>query len=238
MDVRLLAERLEARLGLDSPPIAISFVAAPPEGIEAYDDRVPSSCTFWRRAEQGVFYANAEAHRGCPIGAMVMGFPMDASLEADLMGTVERMLGSDYISPDEPQRLPSVKKDKAGIVYGPLRDFPLQPDLVLMWLTPAKAMLFSEASGTVEWTNVSNEVFGRPACAALPMALDGSRATLSLGCKGMRTFTEISEDRMLAVLPAEKADLFAELLERKFEANEVMLDYYAARKQEFTGVSA
>ena len=238
MDFVQLSERMESRLALDSPPVAIAFVDRPPDGIEQFDGSVPSSCTFWRRAETGVFYADAEAHRGCPIGAMVMGFPVEGSLHDDLMATVTRMVESFYLGPDEPQRLPAVTKPKSGIVYGPLRDFPVEPDLVLLWLTPAQAMLFAEAAGTVSWTNLDNEVFGRPACAALPIALEASRAALSLGCKGMRTFTEISEDRMLAVLPGGEAIMFCDSLDRTAEANETMLDYYAGRKEEFTNPSA
>jgi hypothetical protein len=54
----------------------------------------------------------------------------------------------------------------------------------------------------------------------------------------MRTFTEISEDRMLAVLPGDEAIMFCDSLDRPAEANETMLDYYAARKEEFTNPSA
>jgi uncharacterized protein (DUF169 family) len=74
VDHTRLADGLRTKLELDTPPIAISFVQAPPPGVPTTEAVVPSACTFWRRAEQGVFYAPASAHLNCAIGAMVMGF--------------------------------------------------------------------------------------------------------------------------------------------------------------------
>jgi uncharacterized protein (DUF169 family) len=232
MDTTAAAEKLESQLGLDSPPIGIAFVDGQPPGVESFQGSVPSSCTFWRKGETGVFYAPADAHFGCAVGAMVMGFSIPDSVEEQLMDTVGRMLGCSYISADEPAALPKVGKPKTGIVYGRLADFPLDPDLILLWLTPMQAMLFSEGAGNVDWTGVENTVFGRPACAALPIAMQGSRPTLSLGCVGMRTFTEVSEDRLLAVVPASGVGNFVAALEGALEANQEMASFYQQRKVE------
>jgi uncharacterized protein (DUF169 family) len=71
-------------------------------------------------------------------------------------------------------------------------------------------MLCNEAMGKVRWTeSTDTRLTGRPACAALPVALASSEATFSLGCMGMRTFTGIGEDRMLAVLPAVRMEAMA-----------------------------
>ncbi|HKV83806.1 MAG TPA: DUF169 domain-containing protein [Ktedonobacterales bacterium] len=62
-------------LQLKQPPIALAFVDSV-AGIEHISRKAPSACTFWRLAEQGVFYATAEDHQECPIGMMTMGFHM------------------------------------------------------------------------------------------------------------------------------------------------------------------
>jgi len=104
-----------------------------------------------------------------------------------------------------------------------LRAFTTQPDLVLMWLTPGQAMLYSEAAGTCRWTEaLPTPIFGRPSCAALPAALDKSQCTLSLGCLGMRIFTEVSQDQLLAVLPGSKMEEFSRALESVAAANQTM----------------
>ena len=149
---------------------------------------------------------------------------------------VGTMCGCNYLSPDEPARIPTVKKSKTGIVYGPLKDFPLEPDLILMWLTPQQAMLFSEAAGTSSWTDASPmSALGRPACSALPTSFEQQRATLSLGCMGMRTFTEIGQDRILAVLPGKKAGELSEHLVTTAAANSAMQDFYRGHKAQFAG---
>src|SRR3954470_2070215 len=78
------ADRIAALLELELPPVALAFVDEAPDGVESTDAVVPSACAFWRRAEEGVFYAPAEAHFNCPVGAMVMGFDLPEPVQANL----------------------------------------------------------------------------------------------------------------------------------------------------------
>jgi len=229
-----IAAEISSRLQLASPPVALSFVEAAPTGVALFDQEVPSACTFWRKAETEVFYAPAEKHFNCPIGAFTIGFDMPKEMQQNLMGVVEMMCRAGYLSPEEAARIPSVEKKKSGIVYGPLWAFTTQPDLVLMWLTPGQAMLYSEAAGTCRWTEaLPTPIFGRPSCAALPAALDKSQCTLSLGCLGMRIFTEVSQDQLLAVLPGSKMEEFSRALESVAAANQTMGEYYRAHKSKY-----
>ncbi|MCI0529959.1 MAG: DUF169 domain-containing protein, partial [Nitrospira sp.] len=205
-----------------------------PAGIEVFDQAVPSACTFWWKAASQVFYAPAEKHFNCPIGAMTLGFDMPEAVQQELMGFVQKMSGAGYIAPGEPEKIPTLKKKHIGVVYGPLKAFPLEPDLILMWLTPRQAMLYSEAMGTCRWTETApTAVFGRPACGALPIVLEHSQPALSLGCAGMRTFTEISEDRLLAALPGKKVQDFLNTLTTTLQANETMQAFYNGHKAKF-----
>lgn len=234
MNYENAATRISSKLGLGNPPIALSFAETAPAGIATFNEEVPSACTFWRKAERSVFYAPAERHFNCPIGAMTMGFDLPADVRANLMQLVQKMCGVGYISPEEAEKIPSVRKKKSGIVYGPLQDFPMEADLVLMWLTPRQAMLYNEAVGACRWTGgLPASVFGRPACAALPVAFGSSQSTLSLGCMGMRTFTDISEDRLLAALPGTKLEDFLNALESMTEANQNMQAFYEDHKAKF-----
>ncbi len=234
MDYSKAAEELTSKFGLTSPPVALSFVEAAPESLPTFDREVPSACSFWRAAEAGVFYAPAEKHYNCPVGTMTMGFDMPEEVQQNLMGYVQLMTGSGYISPEEPAHIPTVKKKKGGIVYGPLAQFPNAPDVVLLWLTPRQAMIYNEAIGNSRWTEDSApHVLGRPACAALPAAFERSQPQLSMGCAGMRTFTEIGDDRMLVALPGKNLAEFLEALEKTLQANGVMQAFYNERKSRF-----
>jgi uncharacterized protein (DUF169 family) len=224
-----IAQTLHEELSLEAPPIALAFVEQEPRGMATFDGEVPSACTFWRRAESGTFYVAADKHFNCVVGAMVMGFDLPQSVQSELQGTVAMMLGCGYLAPDEPAALPSVTRKKVGIVYGRLAEFDEAPDLVLMWLTPRQAMLYSEAAGACRWTEGPRaSVLGRPACAALPTALDQALPTLSFGCAGMRTFTAVSDDRMLAVVPGDRLQEFAAALEATSVANATMNAHYAS----------
>jgi uncharacterized protein (DUF169 family) len=161
---------------------------------------------------------------------------MPSSVQENLMQVVQKMFGAGYISPEETGKIPSVKKKKSGIVYGPLKDFPVEADLILMWLTPRQAMLYSEAAGNCRWTeNLPAAVFGRPTCAALSIAFTDGQSTFSLGCAGMRIFTQISDDRILAVLPGGKAQDFVKGLEAIATANASMRIFYEEHKGKFAG---
>ncbi|MFB7115250.1 DUF169 domain-containing protein [Streptomyces sp. NPDC056291] len=225
-----LAERLTIALGLDIRPIGLTFTDTPPDGVASPDRAVPSACGFWRLAEQSVFYAPAEAHNNCPIGAMVMGFPLTDALQAQLGELVTSMCDCSYLSPEEGDKIPGVRPSAAGILYGPLTDLAVDPQLVLIWLTPRQAMLYDEAAGTANWAAGAILSTGRPACAALPSALSSGAPTISWGCMGMRTFTEIPDDRLLAAVPGHSLESLVENLERSVASNDMMRAYYEGKK--------
>jgi uncharacterized protein (DUF169 family) len=225
------AQDLASKLGASQPPVALAFAASPPPGIAAFDGVVPSACAFWRKAEAGVFFAPAESHFNCPIGSMVMGFDLPKPVSDELMGLVGTMTACGYVGGDEPAKIPVSKKKAAGILYGPLAQFPVEPDAVLLWLTPAQAMIWSEAAGGASWSgSAPTTVFGRPGCAAIPSAIGGPTPSLSFGCAGMRTFTEIGDDRMLAVIPGARLAAFVESLAKTRGVNDAMETFYRDRK--------
>jgi uncharacterized protein (DUF169 family) len=225
------ATLLVESLGLDIPPVALAFMESAPAGVGAPAAVSPSACGFWRQAEKGVFFAPAYAHFNCPVGAMVMGFDLPSSVSEELMGLVGTMTKCGYIAADEPDHIPtSRKKGAKGILYGPLAAFPAAPDAVLIWLKPAQAMILSEAIGGAGWGNDRPaKVLGRPACAAIPDAMGASRTTFSLGCAGMRTFTAIDPDRLLAVIPGEALEPVSAEVKRLRDVNDGMEAFYKER---------
>ena len=197
-----LSQLLQNGLDLNFPPVAASRVRARPQNVAELREAVPSACTFWRRAERGSFFAGADAHMGCPIGAMVMGFELPPANQEELMSLVGDMCAVAYINEDEVDMIPAFEVGTGGVVYGPLADFPIEPELVIVWATPRQAMLLEEAVGMTRWTGETASVFGRPACAALPASAQTDEASISLGCIGMRTFTEIPDSHSLIAIPA------------------------------------
>src|SRR5215472_7191172 len=212
MDHATTAQRLSTLLSLRHPPVALAFTDTPPEGVPQASQPVPSSCTFWRQAEEGTFYATAAQHFNCPVGSMVMGFEMPADVNEQLGGLVQMMCDASYLSMEEAAKIPSTGKNSAGILYGPLHEFPVDPDVVLLWVNVAQAMLYSEAAGSAAWTSTPMTVSGRP------------------GCAGMRTFTEIGDDETLAAVPGAGLAEFVDSLAETVESNSAMRDFYSAHK--------
>ena len=105
-----LTQRFTAQLQLKQPPIGLTFVEHVPEGISHSTRGVPSACTFWRLAEQGVFYATANDHKQCPIGMMTMGFDMPVTDQERAQALVGTMASVQYFSPAEVAALPIVQK--------------------------------------------------------------------------------------------------------------------------------
>jgi uncharacterized protein (DUF169 family) len=228
-----LAAALTELLSLDLPPVALSKVDERPEGVAGSARAVPSSCAMWREAEKGVFFAAAAEHFNCPVGSMVMGFDLPGDVDEELGGLVRSMCDVQYLEMEEVAKIPSVRKGGAGVVYGPLADFPVDADVVLLWLTPAQAMIYNEAAGNASWTAPAGQVSGRPGCTALPLAIDSQQPRMALGCVGMRTFTGIVDERMLAVLPGGKVGEFVAALKVTVAANAGMKSFYEGKLAQF-----
>ncbi|MEO5657768.1 MAG: DUF169 domain-containing protein [Nitrospiria bacterium] len=231
---RDVARACETVLKLTRRPVALARVSAVPSGVTVFEGIAPSACSFWRHAEQGLFVARDTDHMNCPIGAMTMGFDLTAEAKAKLEGGLTLMTEVGYIDPKEAEHLPSLGPGDALVLYGPLADFPIAPDLALLWITPAQAMLLREATGDVAWkADVSSNVFGRPSCAALAVAAREENVSLSFGCNGMRTFTGVDPSLMLTAISGKLLNTLGAALERANTAQCAMQTFYDQQQTYF-----
>jgi uncharacterized protein (DUF169 family) len=221
-----LAHKLMAALELGEPPVALRFAYQVPNDIPSIDRDLPSSCSYWRAAENHTFFASSDQHLHCAVGAMVMGFALPDNVAAQLGEVIKTMADCGYLSPAEAGAIPVAPKGHVGIVYGPLAEAPQAPDLVLLWASAKQAMLCGEAAGSAAWTSEPTTVTGRPGCAALPRAMSMETPAMSVGCIGMRTFTEISDDRIMVAIPCAGLATFVSELERLKVANNTMQTIY------------
>ena len=236
MDNVKIDREISSAFGLDIPPVAMAFVEDPPQGIELMEEEVPSFCTFWRMAEKKVFYAPANRHYNCPIGAMILGIEMPKEVQEQLGGLVKKMCECSYLSEEEPANIPTLSQKLSGVVYGPLKDFPMDPQLILMWLKPSQAMIYNEVLGCCKWSgSMESMALGRPARAVIPSTLNNSSSGMSLGCTGMRTFTEVSDEQILITLNGKEIDSFLTNLATTVSANKEMEEFYLEHKKNITG---
>ena len=223
------ARFIERTLSLAKPVIGLAFVQAQPEGVSRIGKAVPSTCAFWREAETDIFYADASDHFNCPLGAMVMGFPLPEETMGRLMEDVGMMCGTSYVREEEVEKVPKNDQASAGIVYGPLSRFPVDPDLALVWATPRQAMVVGESSGLINWAAGPAGVYGRPGCAAVPIALAQGGTAQSFGCVGMRINASVEDDLMLMAIPGGQLDSLVTELGRVSQVHGQLDSHYRER---------
>jgi uncharacterized protein (DUF169 family) len=239
MDNPTRARVLVDELGLTRTPVAIAFVDEAPAGVESTTATVPSACTFWREAEDRLFYAAADRHLECGVGTMTMGFEVPEARMPEAMDLIGTMVGMGYLTMAETEHLPSVKKGHRGILYGPLASFPVEPDIALAIVTPVQGMILAEASDSVTLREQPGlPTMGRPACAALAWSANQGDVTLSLGCVGARTYVEVPDDRAIVIIPGAALDGVADKLGGLAQANRDLAAFHQGRKTAFAGAAS
>jgi uncharacterized protein (DUF169 family) len=125
-------------------------------------------------------------------------------------------------------------KTPGAVVYAPLGDSALDPDVVLFAGSPGSVMLLQEAAQragvAAQWP-----LFGRPTCMALPFALSNG-AVASTGCIGNRVYTDLGEGELYLAVPGKDIARVAEELKTIASANSQLLAYHQDRKQKLTAV--
>jgi uncharacterized protein (DUF169 family) len=155
---------LQELLGLAVPPVAIAFISHVPAGIERIQRTMPprtadgrtgavaASCVFWIEGTQGVFATEAEDHGNCSVGSLTHGFKTmeEIAQNADVAALCE----TGWVTPEAVAKVAVVREKPTSIVYGPLRDMPVEPSVILLRLNGKQQMLVAAviSDGTIEAT--------------------------------------------------------------------------------------
>jgi len=227
-DYAALEDTLMTTLRLDRRPVAVAFRDSPPPGVRKFTGSQPSGCSFWRLAAAGdVFYTEPSDHYNCPVGSYTHHIALPAEREQELPQVLSLMSDIGYIRMEEVGGIPRLPQTPGVIVYAPLRDAPIDPDVVLVAGRPGHMMLLQEAA-TRAMTSVS-PMLGRPTCMAIPAALPGGLAS-SLGCVGNRIYTGVSDDEFYVVVAASALSTIVEQMSTIVSANAALTDYHTSRR--------
>ena len=229
-DRRQQAGRLTAALELSLPPIAVAFHETVPEGVPEFDGSVPAGCVFWQEAAARTFATSARHHALCSIGIHTMNLSRaPASQPEELGAALEAMTGLDYVREEEVAAIPVLRREVGYAVYGPLADFPAEPDVVLLFADGRRGLVLSEALGRVD--GGVPPAMGRPACAALPQAFNHGLAAMSLGCCGARAYLDaLGDDTALWALPGSRLERYCEQIETFANANRTLSMFHERRR--------
>lgn len=142
---------------------------------------------------------------------------------------VTLMTGIGYIRMEEVGGIPRLPRTPGVIVYAPLGETPVDPDVVLFAGRPGRVMLLQEAALRAG-VGAGVPLLARPTCMALPAAL-AKGAVASTACIGNRVYTDVGEDELWVVMPGKDLSRVADELRAITDANNTLSEYHRDRRR-------
>lgn len=229
MDFRSIEKQISSAIGLSKRPVAISFVAQPPARVKRHDGMAPSGCTFWKLAAEGrTFYTEPAHHYNCAVGCYTHSIALPPERAQELPDTINLMASIGYIKLEEVGGISHLPQSPGAVVYAPLGDAPVAPDVVLCIGKPGRLMLLQEAAIRAG-VGSGTSLMGRPTCASLPAAL-AQGVVVSSACVGNRVYTDLADDELYITIPGKDIERVANELETIVSANQKLTEYHTQRK--------
>ena len=139
--------KISKSLSLKKRPVAVKFLETPPQGVTKFEGAEPSGCSFWRIAAAGkTFYTVPSDHYNCAVGSHTHNIPLPPERAKELAQTLSFMTDIGYIKMEEVPGIPQLGKMPGAVVYSPLGDAPVAPDVVIFAGPAAQIMLLQEAA--------------------------------------------------------------------------------------------
>jgi uncharacterized protein (DUF169 family) len=229
VDYGALEQRMTKPLRLPKRPVAVKFQNTPPAGVDRFIGREPSGCSFWRLAAAGrTFYTVPSDHYNCPVGSYIHHISPPPERADELDQTLGLMVGIGYLKMEEVPGIARLSETPAVIVYAPLGQTPVDPDVAVFTALASQVMVLGEAAQRAGCA-AQLPMLGRPTCMALPAAM--ARGTMvSTGCIGNRVYTDLGEGEMYVVLPGRDLERIADELETVVKANAQLAQYHESRR--------
>jgi uncharacterized protein (DUF169 family) len=226
-----IANTLTQSLRLAQPPVAIRLANEIPAGVESWSGHSPAGCRFWQEAANRVFATSAVDHSLCSIGQYTHGLDMSLASNADLMTALKVFADLTYVREEDVQAIPVLASKAKYVVYGPLAEMPMSPDVVLLFVRADQTLILSEASQQLE--GGLPPAMGRPACAVVPQARNTGRSALSLGCCGARAYLDVlTNEAALYAIPGANLGMFAERIAALAGANDILTKFHQMRRRD------
>lgn len=131
---------------------------------------------------------------------------------------VQGILAAEWVTPEEAMQLPVVKDSYSHVVYGPLADTPIDPDVILLRVNAFQGMVMLDAFGGMD-------VVGKPQCHIIPLAKEQNKIAMSTGCMLSRIRTGMSPQEMTCTIPAARLAEVVDKLETRRKANSAVGAY-------------
>jgi uncharacterized protein (DUF169 family) len=228
-DYRQLHETLTRSLDLPQAPVAISLAESLPTGVPLYTGTLPAGCGFWQEGATRTFATTARQHELCSIGVYTHNLEMSKAAQTDLNDTLAVLADLGYLRAEDVPQVPVLQSRPKYLIYGPLAEAPVAPDLVLLFVKPGQILILSEATQQTEGGTLP--ALGRPACAIVPQAMNTGKTAMSLGCCGARAYLDVlTPETALFAIPGERLEAFTERVAVLAKANGILNKFHSIRR--------
>jgi uncharacterized protein (DUF169 family) len=232
-DFATLSATLIKTLNLQQPPIAISFSNSLPSDLASHSGQVPAGCRFWQDAASSAFATSAIDHEMCAIGIHTHNLQTSPAQQTDLMDALKVFVDLGYVRAEDIPQIPVLRSSSKYVIYAPLTEAPLPPDVVLLFVSANQTLVLSEATQQVE--SQTPPAMGRPACAVVPQVINTGQAALSLGCCGARAYLDtLSDSIAIFAIPGAKLEAYTQRIEILSKANNILTQFHQIRRQSVT----
>ena len=229
-DYHAVERQLVDALGLQRRPVAVAFRPSPPAGVPRFSGTEPSGCSFWRlAATERTFYTVPADHHNCPIGSYTHNIALPPDRAGELPQTLGLMTELGYLKMDEVPGIPRLPQSPGVVIYAPLADAPVDPDVVLVAGRPGRVMLLQEAALRAGIASPA-PLLGRPTCMALPASI-AHGVIASTGCVGNRVYTDLGEDELYVMIPGKDVARVAAEAQTIASANAKLSEYHRERRR-------
>jgi uncharacterized protein (DUF169 family) len=143
-------------------------------------------------ATERTFSTVAEDHGNCSVGSLTHGFKTLEEVAGN--GDVAALLETGWVTMDVVPQIPVVSERPATIVYGPLADTPVDPDVVLIRVTGKQLMVLHDAVPSMH-------LEGKPQCHIVAIAKERGEVAASVGCALSRVRTGMPAREMTCAIP-------------------------------------
>jgi len=230
-DYSILERDLCEILGLSKRPVTVTFRESPPAGVTKFAGSEPSGCSFWQLAAGGItFYTVPGDHCNCPMGSFTHNFPVMPERAGELENAISIMSSSGYIKMEEISSIPRLKEVPKAVIYSPLGNAPIDPDLVIFVVRPMQIMMLQE-SAMRTGTGLQLSLFGGPTCMALPSALGHCGMITSAGCIGNRVYNDLGDDELYVIIPGRVLQKITDEVRAIAESTATRINYHKGRRR-------
>jgi len=168
-------------------------------------------------------------HHNCAIGSYTHNMPLPPERAQELEQTLSFMTTIGYIKMQEVGGIPRLPRTPGVVVYAPLGETSVDPDVVLFVGRPGRVMLLQEAALRAG-VGAGVPLLARPTCMALPAAL-AAGSVASTACIGNRGYTDVGDDELYVVVPGKDLGRVADAVVTITDANSKLSEYHRERRR-------